>query len=175
MLPERLRQRCPSACLVGVAIAHNFVLQFSKASKDGSGKAALVESPAQTVPGVIFEIETSERAALDRAEGHGHGYERDNDFTVEILANGDRVSTCTYIATTTGDLLRPFDWYLALVIVGALHQKLDEQHIAALHHINYITDSELNRPTRLCAIEAMQAHGIKDYRAILRAQKPYHL
>ncbi len=64
MLPSRLLDRCPSAKPIGVALAANVGLEFSKMSKDGSGKATLAPLVGSTVPGVIFTIDTAERAAL---------------------------------------------------------------------------------------------------------------
>jgi len=68
MLPARLLGRCPSGKLVGTGVARAWSLAFSKASKDGSGKATLVTAPNSAVPGVIFEIDLAEREQLDRHE-----------------------------------------------------------------------------------------------------------
>ena len=69
MLPTRLLGRCPSAKAVGLGVARAWSLEFSKASKDGSGKATLVAAPNSAIPGVIFEIDLSEREQLDQHEG----------------------------------------------------------------------------------------------------------
>jgi len=71
MLPARLLGRCPSGKLVGTGVARAWSLAFSKASKDGSGKATLVTAPNSAVPGVIFEIDLAEREQLDRHEALG--------------------------------------------------------------------------------------------------------
>jgi hypothetical protein len=69
MLTERLRERCPSAKAIGVAVAFGYALEFSKRSSDYSGKATIVRSrkSEEHVFGVVFEIAMSERAALDKA------------------------------------------------------------------------------------------------------------
>src|ERR1700692_2844193 len=97
MLPARLSARCRSARVVGKGIAQDFALEFSKPSKDNSGKATLVNAQGATVPGVVYEIEAAERDALDRHEGLGSGYRRDDNFVVEGVFPNVQFSTCTYL------------------------------------------------------------------------------
>lgn len=115
MLPARLRERCPSAKVVGPRIARSWNLEFSKSSKDGSGKATLVTDSNSATPGVIFQIDLAEQEYLDKHEGVGFGYQRDDTFAVE----GSIVPTSCYIGTSLDHTLRPYDWYLATVIAGA--------------------------------------------------------
>lgn len=145
----------------------NFRVEFSKASKDGSGKATLVAAPGASLSGVIFEIDDAERAALDRHEGLGAGYRRDDAFAVEGLIPGSAFLASTYLATSSDAELKPFDWYLATVIAGATHHRMDEAHIAALRSTIFIEDAERDRKTRVAAIRAMKDHGIDDYRTLL--------
>ncbi|WP_018076056.1 gamma-glutamylcyclotransferase family protein [Novosphingobium nitrogenifigens] len=163
MLPARLLGRCPSAKALGLGVARAWNLEFSKASQDGSGKATLVAAPNSAIPGVIFEIDLSEREQLDRHEGVGFGYKRDDDFVVE----GSTVTTSSYLGTSLDQALRPFDWYLATVIAGAEHHQLDADHVAALRSTLFVDDSNWDRKARVAAIEAMRKHGIKDYRKLL--------
>lgn len=165
MLPARLVDRCPSAMPIGKGVARNFRLEFSKASKDGSGKATLVPAFGESVPGVIFEIATSERESLDKHEGGG--YRRNDAFVVETAASGSTL-TSTYFATSTDARLRPFDWYLATVIAGAIHQGLCEAYSATLRSIKFIEDTDADRATRVAAIRAMRAHGVDEYRTLLK-------
>lgn len=163
MLPARLLGRCPSARVVGTGVARAWSLAFSKASKDGSGKATLVTDPNSAVPGVIFEIDLAEQEHLDRHEGVGSGYRRDDTFAVE----GSSVPASSYLGTSLDSTLRPFDWYLATVIAGAEYHGLDIAHVAALRGTRFVEDTELGRRTRVQAIEAMRKHGIEDYRTLL--------
>lgn len=163
MLPTRLLGRCPYARVVGTGVARAWSLAFSKASKDGSGKATLVTAPNSAVPGVIFEIDLAEQEQLDRHEGVGYGYRRDDTFAVE----GSSVPTSSYLGTSLDNTLRPFDWYLATVIAGAEYHGLDTAHVAALRGTRFVEDTELGRRTRVEAIEAMREHGIEDYRTLL--------
>lgn len=167
MLPSRLLDRCPSAKPIGVAVAANVGLEFSKASQDGSGKATLAPLGGSTVPGVIFTIDIAERAALDKHEGLGLGYRRDDAFSVQALNSGEIVETSTYLATSRDPELMPFDWYLATVIAGALHHGIAEDHVSLLRGTAFVEDTDIDRKTRSAAIRAMRDYGIDDFRTVL--------
>ncbi|WP_170207075.1 gamma-glutamylcyclotransferase family protein [Roseinatronobacter monicus] len=165
MLPARFINRCRSAKLIGTGIARDFRLDFTKQSKDGSGKAALRAAPGAHVPGVIFEVDLAERSTLDQHEGFG--YRREDAFVVEDSVPGSTRMTNTYLATLSDPQVKPFDWYLATVIAGAMFHKMDDAHVAALRGIAFIEDTDKERKTRAAAIAAMHAHGIDDYRTLL--------
>jgi len=60
--PVRLRERVPSAEFIGLVLVENSRIEFSKKSKDGSGKATLEicsEIEGATY-GALFEIAISE-------------------------------------------------------------------------------------------------------------------
>ena len=67
MLAERLRKRCHSAQFVGVASVLNTTLNFSKLSKDQSGKASFEEAPGRVLFGAVYELEGTELIGLDKA------------------------------------------------------------------------------------------------------------
>ena len=74
MLTTRLKPRCPGAKRVGRADADGAVIEFSKPSIDGSGKATLRQAAGSRTAGVLFEIPIAELAQLDSHEGVGSGY-----------------------------------------------------------------------------------------------------
>lgn len=164
MLPRRLMARCPSARVVGRATAAGYDLDFSKVSKDRSGKATLVAAEAKA-RGVLFEIANADLADLDRAEGNG--YHRDDHFEVEIPEDGQRLSATTYIATAIDGQLKPYDWYLALVIAGAKFHSLGEEYLTRLRRFRHEIDADEKRESRLQALSALRADGISDYRSLL--------
>ena len=170
MLPARLKARCSTARVIGTAHAHSFGLEFSKPSKDGSGKATLIKSELREVatPGVLFEIERSELRNLDRAEGAGYGYDRDDSFRVTCASTGATLTATTYIAGTTKPELEPFDWYLALVLAGSHHHALQDEHLRRLRAINHVVDSDHGRKGRIEALEALSQHGYDDHYSLLR-------
>lgn len=166
MLSKRLIARCQSAKLVGKAFARDHTLEFAKKSMDGSGKATLVERPGGVLtPGVLFEIDTAERDALDRVEGAGKGYDRIDEF--KVVVGDDSVTAATYLATELSADFIPFDWYLATVIAGSLEHGLGEAHTAKLRAERHKLDDQTERRTRVEALEALMAHGHSNYLALL--------
>ena len=166
MLTSRLIARCPSARAIGTASAANHALEFSKKSMDGSGKATLIaQNNTIHTPGVLFEIDECERDALDKFEGAGKGYDRVNEFSVTTFE--ETVSATTYLASEKQSGLLPFDWYLAVVIVGALEHELGGDHQNLLRGIAHTVDEDLTRKTRTAALKALTDHGYLDYRALL--------
>ena len=171
MLTEWLQDRCESAQAIGVAFAAGYDLEFSKRSIDKSGKATLakVAQPRRQAYGVLFKIRKSDLCALDRAEGYGRGYNRFGNFSVTVLPDREQAQVTTYIASACAvdDSLKPYDWYLALVICGAIQHKLPEAYITSLRDIPFITDPKPNRETREDAIRALGRAGVPDYTQIL--------
>lgn len=169
MLAARLAHRCPSASVVGPASAAGHRLTFEKASSDGSGKAMLAAEADSmlSVPGVLFEIALADRPGLDEAEGVGFGYQRADDFPVTTGRNGKIVEATTYLATRVDPRLKPYDWYLALVIAGAHQHGLDGEHLGALRRTEYVVDDDQQRKARAIALRALQSSGHPDYRRLL--------
>lgn len=133
MLIERLTasNRCPSARLVDTACASGYTLAFTKKSTDLSGKATLIKAANLDQYGVLFEIDERELPNLDRAEGNGYGYARDDAFPV-LLTDGRKINAITYIATNSETDLMPYDWYLALIVAGLKQHNLPVEQIKAL-------------------------------------------
>jgi hypothetical protein len=153
--------------MIGTAVARNHTLEFSKKSIDGSGKATLVKrSETLQTPGVLFEIEATERDALDRFEGAGNGYDRISEFSVETTE--ETAKATTYLASAPQNDLVPFDWYLALVIAGALEHRLGNEHENRLLAVAHVLDEDITRKTRTAALEALANHGHHNYLDLLR-------
>lgn len=146
MLSARLRERCPSVRPLGVAHLTGHELRWHKRSMDGSGKCDVVPvNDYRAVFGVVFEIDASEKAALDQAEGLGHGYEQ-KDATV--ILNGDAVAVSIYFATRTDSALMPYTWYKALVVAGAKEHGLPTPYIASLEAVEASEDPDRTRHDR---------------------------
>lgn len=168
MLTARIRDRCPSAALSTLAYAPDFMVTFSKPSTDLSGKATLVASDAAgpAVIGAVFEISTSDLDNLNRAEGPG--YDRYDDFPVTCLRTGESITADTYLAQEHRGHLKPYDWYLALVIAGIVEHKLDPKYASEFRAIDYDIDTDTSRKSRQTAISVLQRAGYRDYTALLR-------
>jgi gamma-glutamylcyclotransferase len=161
MLTRRLTARCKSAVPKGKAFCSGFELNFSKLSKDGSGKATLVRSSnsATRVWGVVYDVAFADRAVLDRYEGVGAGYERVTNFLVQTPQK--TYATETYLATSPGSRLMPYDWYLALVLVGALEHGIDMTYISKLRRGGSVADSNINRKERADALKLLEEPLLK--------------
>lgn len=165
MLPARLAARCPSAQVIGRAMAPGWRVAFWKEGRDGSGKATLIADPGQAVPGMLYRIAAADLPALDRAEGAGAGYDRNDALAVE--ADGRRQVAVSYVAPHPRADLLPFDWYLALVVAGAELGGLPADHIAALRAQVCCADPMPDRPGRCEGLAALAAHGWADAGSVL--------
>ncbi len=105
-------------------------LVFNKKSEDGSAKANIEESPGDSVLGVIYEIDETEKTRLDAKEGK---YE---PITVSVaLEDGSTKDVVTYKSDyITAEL--PYEWYLKLIIGGAKAHGLPKEYIKTLESIN---------------------------------------
>ena len=142
MLTERLRARCPSAEPIGTAYARGYKICFEKKSKkDKSGKATLMsrDSNSDKIHGLLFQINKSELGLLDRVEGKDSGYYRDDWFPVTSTENGNILSV-PYIAEELVRGLSPFDWYLALIVAGAMQHELPKEYIECLRVVETTRD-----------------------------------
>ncbi len=164
----RIQDRCPSSTFRTTAHAPGFVVRFTKPSIDLSGKATLVASDRtkHAAIGAVFEISTDDLDSLNKAEGPG--YERHNDFRVGCLRTGESITTHTYIAKEQHLDLKPFDWYLALVIAGTIERELDQEYESAFRAIKYDIDTDICRESRQVAIAELQRAGYPDYTALLQ-------
>lgn len=171
MLTERLRKRCRSARPIGIASAKGYSVVFFKQSIDNSGKATLrkVTEEGRQAYGILFDIKIGDLTNLDQAEGKGNGYDRIDKFSVNCLADGKLIQAKTYIAPVeyidTG--LKPYDWYQALVIQGALQHELPDSYIESLRDITSIIDPNLSRTSREQAVEVLAQTGVQDLTQIL--------
>lgn len=162
MLTERLKQRISNVQSLGVARAFGRRLCFQKRSSDGSGKCdiPLTNNSSDVVYGVIFDVPESHILKLDEAEGVGHGYER---TTINVLpADGVLILATAYLATADAidSKLVPYDWYHRLIIAGARQHELPPSYISMLESIESIPDPNLNRKTRLEALQALKLANI---------------
>lgn len=147
MLTRRLTatDRAPSAVPIGVGYVPNRKLTFDKVSSDGSGKCDIetTNNSADRVHGVLFEISSTEKFSLDKAEGLGKGYREEQ---VQVVApNGESCQAITYVATRKDPALCPYDWYKSLVIAGATEHELPSEYIESLRTFYSQPDSNAVR------------------------------
>lgn len=146
MLTRRLtaKNRAPSAKPVGIGYAEGRRLTFDKVSQDGSGKcdAEATGKITDRVYGVVFEIPLAEKAALDKAEGLGKGYAGER---IEVVTAEGKVQLDTYIATKKEPVLRPYHWYKAITVAGAVEHGLPKDYVEWLRAFESIEDPNAER------------------------------
>lgn len=161
MLAARLARRCASARFTAVGSIPDFTVAFSKRSKDGSGKATLIEAPGAEAYGALFSVGRDDLVALDRIEGVGQGYHRLEDIQAYAFPDQTPVRVTTYVADAEAidHALRPYDWYLALVVKGAERKGLPAPYRKMLVATPAIPDPLPSRRSRLEALAILQASG----------------
>jgi len=125
-----LKRDIDSAEFIYRAELDGWRLAFNKESEDGSGKANIEESPGDSVFGVIYEIDETEKKHLDEKEG------KYDPIAVSVtLEDGSTEKALTYKSDyKTGE--PPYEWYMKLVIGGAKAHGLPQEYIQTLESIN---------------------------------------
>ena len=124
MYTKKLRSSTPSAKVIGRARLLGKRMVCNKKSKDGSGKANLVDSPGNVVWGVLYEIDSAELDKLDKAEG---SYQR---TTLQVLnEQGNTITAEVYISTKVTTDPTPYDWYKNLILQGARKHRLPKDYL----------------------------------------------
>lgn len=147
MLTRRLQapNRAPSAVAICIGYVEGRRFTFDKVSSDGSSKCDAEETGIRSdrVYGVVFEISLKEKPALDKAEGLGKGY-REETIQVRISLGND-CDAKTYIATKKEPVLRPYHWYKALTIAGAVEHGLPRDYVEWLRAFESNEDPKADR------------------------------
>ena len=132
----------PSAKYISVASLYGHKLKFHKKSKYGSAKcdAFCTNDSNDVMHGVIFEILSSEKPALDIKEGLGNGYEE--KYVTVVSESGEEYKIVTYYATSIDASLKPCDWYIEHVIRGAQEHGLPTEYIEEIKAIESISDPD---------------------------------
>jgi len=146
MLSDRLRAptRVPSARPVGVAYLSGYRLTFDKISQDDSGKcdAQATGNEDDRVYGVLYAVAKNEKPKLDRAEGLGDGYE---EKTVEVTTAKGKRSALMYYATRKDPARKPYHWYKAFVVAGAVEHTLPFRYVEWLRTAESVQDLKESR------------------------------
>jgi hypothetical protein len=149
-----LTLRSPSATYDYLARLPAHELRFDKRSIDGSGKgnARFTGQQEDCVWGVVVDVPDKEKPGLDKAEGLGKGY--DEQLIGVIDAAGQTHSVHAYFASSThiDDSLKPYSWYLDLVVRGASARGLSEVYVNWLRGLESVEDTDPDRPTKAVTI-----------------------
>jgi len=160
MLTQRLNARVSSAAKPSTVALRGHALLFHKRSNDGSGKCSIVktDSDDDVIYGVVFDVADEQMSALDKAEGVGQGYRRDE---ITLMVGRDATKAFVYIAEENyrDNALRPYRWYYDLVLAGAEEHALPAKYVRKLRAVSFIEDTAADRPTRLEALAALNKYA----------------
>lgn len=134
--------RVPSAKLLGIGYITGYRLTFDKVSKkDGSGKcdAEITNDEKDRVYSVLYTVEKSQKPKLNSAEGLRNGYE---EKTVDVMSERGLKRAVMYYATSKDPLLKPYHWYKACVVAGAVEHQLPFPYIEWLRTVESIQDPD---------------------------------
>ena len=147
---NRLTQRVPSAMKVSNAFLPGFKLVCNKVSKDGSAKANIIKTDnlVKLVWGVLFTIDSDEKALLDKAEGLGMGYYEDTLTFFDDTNNNYTAQVYIADSRAIDNALLPYDWYKEFIVTGSIQNKLPAEYISQLQSIACIPDHDEERRTK---------------------------
>lgn len=133
--PIRLKERCPSASLIGTTSISSWKLSFRKRSSDGSSKcdAEKTNQSTENLYIAVYKLFINEEETLDRIEGYNKGYDK---ISLDIVLNSENINVKMYIANKTwiiDDL--PYSWYKEMVLSGARYNNFPQSYIEAIQSI----------------------------------------
>jgi len=118
----------------------DYELRFHKRSIDGSGKCN-IEPAGAGVHVAVYELSITDKIRLDQIEGVGEGY-------VESIIDVPGFSACALYLAEDGykdEALRPYEWYLELVLLGCRHHGFPDAYIGKISAVRSIPDPDLAR------------------------------
>jgi gamma-glutamylcyclotransferase len=94
------------------------------------------------VYGVLYTVAKAEKPKLDAAEGLGHGYE---EKTVSVISGKGTRSAVMYYAKEKDPLKKPYHWYKAFVVAGAVEHGLPFPYVEWLRTVDSEADQDARR------------------------------
>jgi hypothetical protein len=143
LLFARLHARTPSIENLGMGKLMNHRLSFTKPGGDGSGKCGIEKVDGEDhVLGVIYRMDRSEKAILDRIEGVGHGY---RDHAARVQGQTGMIDVFTYYPARLDCELLPYDWYKQFVLAGAVQNRFPAYYIELIESVQVSVDPDVKR------------------------------
>lgn len=140
MFSRKVQDVAPSAIAIDIGFVQGRRFTFGKVSRDGSGKCDIeaTNNPNNRVYGVLYKINVKDKSSLNNAEGLGTGYSEAN---VQVATSTGNHPAATYVASYKEAMLRPYQWYKALVIAGAVEHGLPNEYVEWLRTFEAQPDS----------------------------------
>lgn len=143
MSSARIAERLGRCEFVGSARVEGYRLAFHKRGHDGSGKCDACRSEDDAIMyGVVFELSHEQAQQLDGFEGPN--YER---RILKVSIDGCTSEAYAYIAlpSAVDFTLRPYPWYRAFVLDGALLNRLPAGYVDFIRRYPTIPDPDAMR------------------------------
>jgi gamma-glutamylcyclotransferase (GGCT)/AIG2-like uncharacterized protein YtfP len=134
---DQMKQRCPSARFLGIAVLLDRRLAFSRYSSSSTrkcGVADAVEYEGNQVWGVVYDIDEQDIGNLDKNEGFQPGSKK-NSYQREqrhVFLEGRRkkpLAVAIYFATPQPGVHLPNQKYKDLILSGAKYWHLPDKYI----------------------------------------------
>lgn len=138
--PLRLGERVPDARFLGTDWLDGWSLRFHKRSVDGSAKCN-IEPGGSGVAIAVYELGTRCKKTLDVIEGVGRGYECEDIIAPEFGPCFAYIAADSHIDLS----LRPYDWYLQLVVLGCKSLGLAANYTAGIQKVGATFDPDPER------------------------------
>lgn len=134
----------PSAVAVDIGFVQGRRFTFGKVSRDGSGKCdiEITNNSSNRAYGVLYRVSAKDRENLNQAEGLGIGYSETN---IQVVTAKGTYTAMTYVGSYKEAMLRPYQWYKAFVVAGAIEHGLPAEYIEWLRTFEAQADSNANR------------------------------
>ena len=150
LLFARLHARTPSIKNIGIGYLGGHRLSFDKPGRDGSGKCGIeIVNSDEFVFGVLYEMDRDEKPILDEIEGSGHDY---IDKPVVVHNGEGAINAFTYYPTKMNQSLKPYDWYQAFVVAGAVENGFPDHYVEYLRSVESMVDPDAERSQKNFAI-----------------------
>lgn len=110
---EQMAYRCPTAKVIGNARLNGYELLFR--GGNGGAVATVEKKKDSSVPVLVWELEPSDEAALDRYEGWPHFYRKE---WVKVQMGKQWVKVMVYIMNDGRPLGSPSRYYYNTILQG---------------------------------------------------------
>jgi gamma-glutamylcyclotransferase (GGCT)/AIG2-like uncharacterized protein YtfP len=137
----QMKERCPSARFICVAMLPDHRLAFTRKSVNrGCGVADVVRNVGNKVWGVVYDISDVHVGQLDKSEGYRSGREKNSYWRRECIVfvdgdDGQPLNAATYFGDPEPNVPLPNQEYKDLILAGARHWHLPADYASDLDRI----------------------------------------
>jgi hypothetical protein len=144
--PYRLKARISLTDQFHIAKLEGATLTFNKPADDGSAKANIrfTDNTDSIVYGVLYELPKDAWGEIRKLEVEKFGYK---DINIEVITNSEKIAARTffYDGVYCTHKVKPYTWYLNLILAGAKYHKFPKAYIKAIEDNITIVDINESR------------------------------